>query len=1069
MNQEIMLERIAMLLSRFSEEVKILNFNGEFSINVHAENALIKLLNAVFECELENVNYVENKQFPSIDLRDNKRKIAIQVTADESLTKVLDCLNKFLKFNLNNDYDELYIVMLVRKQKSYSQNSIDKARKAFKFSQNNILEIKDLYAMLSAKNDIDTIKTVLKYLEMQFSDQIAYEAWKKYTSDLREYDKSIARQFEYVDISGYSPKINTLQVKVSLNDLYVYQLLGCDINNQQYFLPISHLLVSERKAVVLGNPGAGKSTLLKWFMFDICTHREQYSTEIPVYIKCAIYAKKMMAEQIDLSSYILNDLNLKNQNIYREAILNGYLVVLLDGLDEIGDISLRHDVVNNINLFVAQNPRCRVIVTSRKIGYNETRLDSHFNHYELLPFNGNQIDDFIKNWYRAVECNNYDEENVKCLIRNIRENGSVYELAKTPLLLMVICLIQYQGISLPENRIELYDIATATLLENWVKKRSGYGKEYISKRLLIGLLSPIAFYMQGNSDDGIITETDFREKITQVYSKKEYNKGVIEIEKEVDSLINYIKAEAGFLREVGVDERGVGQFSFIHLTFQEYFAAIRMASKWQMGMEQGELEEYVLDPHWSEVMILTAEELYMTGMDIELGSKLVTKFIENILEIEDSIEIRDRPFLLVSEMLQGDIVIHSDVVSHIVDLALEKKKYLNQYEQLVRKGSQKTQFLDKLIQKYIKNTDDLFLNELMMEISDIPKAQSVLMNQLKEDKLENQRNLFTYSVVYPVAPISKTIEFRNSITRFVNNNELKTIPTQYIISYVDDEKEVEKAYQVLEAVKAIENHELRQELAEEVLRSVIWKDIEDMEQYLELLKSELKDVDRVRINSYIKKKKINQEIENGVKDALHIIEKYHVFSVYYSKESNGLFIINDGKLSQHHIPFISTDELNLSYIDDMDGFAKFINCVIDFIRDEKVVFKSVDDFNLYVKYCDMVTWETAHIYDERIGLLDYFFNRIEVTEENIRKYLNIFSDYGYRNRLYNMYGKDKILESIIYSNLHNSEKIRVLSCVDISRKYRKAVSKIINEYLKSENSEKYGSDYNAVHTLMQRI
>lgn len=128
--------------------------------------------------------------------------------------------------------------------------------------------------------------------------------------------------------------------------------------------------------------------------------------------------------------------------------------------------------------------------------------------------------------------------------------------------------------------------------------------------------------------------------------KKEYNKGDIVIEKEVDALINYIKAEAGFLREVGVDERGIGQFSFIHLTFQEYFAAIRMASKWQMGMEQGELEEYVLDPYWSEVMILTAEELYMTGMDIELGSKLVTKFIEEILAIKDSIEIRDRPFLL---------------------------------------------------------------------------------------------------------------------------------------------------------------------------------------------------------------------------------------------------------------------------------------------------------------------------------------------------------------------------------------------------------------------------------------
>lgn len=1072
MNQEIMLERVAMLLSRFSEEVKILNFNGEFSINVHAENALIRLLDAVFECKLENVNYVENKQFPSIDLRDSKKKIAIQVTADESLKKVLDCLNKFLKFNLNNDYDELYIVMLVRKQKKYSKNSIDKARKSFKFSQENILEIKDLYAMLSAKNDINTIKTVLEYLEMQFSDHIAYEVWKKYTSDLKEYDKSIIRQFEYVDISGYSPKINNLQVKVSLDELYVHQLLGYNINSQKYSLPISHLLISESKAVVLGNPGAGKSTLLKWFMFDICTHREQYSTEIPVYIKCAIYAKKMMNEQMDLSSYILNALNLKNQSVYRDAILNGYLVVLLDGLDEIGDISLRHDVVDNINLFVAQNPCCRVIVTSRKIGYNETRLDAHFNHYELLPFNENQIVDFIKNWYMAVESDNYDEENVNYLIRNIRENDSVYELAKTPLLLMVICLIQYQGISLPENRIELYDIATTTLLENWVKKRSGYGKEYVSKRLLIGLLSPIAFYMQGNSDDGIITEIDFREKITQVYSKKEYNKGDIVIEKEVDALINYIKAEAGFLREVGVDERGIGQFSFIHLTFQEYFAAIRMASKWQMGMEQGELEEYVLDPYWSEVMILTAEELYMTGMDIELGSKLVTKFIEEILAIKDSIEIRDRPFLLVSRMLQGDIAIRSDVVSHIVDMALEGKKYSHQYEQLVRKGAQRAQFLDELIQRYIRNKDDLFLNELMMEISDIPQVQSILMIQLKEDGLEHQRNLFSYNVVFPVAPISKTIEFRNSITKYINNSELESIPTQYIISYVDDEKEVEKAYQVLEAVKAIKKHELRQKLAEEVLTSVIWKDIEDMEQYAELLKSELKNIDRIKINSYIEKEKINQEIENGVRDALHIVERYRMFSIYYSKESYSLFIISDGKLLQCHIPFMPNGELNLLHIDDMDSFAKFINCIIDFIEVKKMVFGTIDDFNLYVKYCDMITWETAHIYDERTGLLEFFFNHIKTTEENIRKYLNIFSNYGYRNKLYNMYGKDKILESIIYSNLHNSEKIKVLSCVDISRKYRKSVSKIINEYLNSENSdnsEKYGSDYYAVHALIQRI
>ena len=45
MNQEYKLYRISQLLSRFREQAKILNSNGEFSINIHAENILINLLN----------------------------------------------------------------------------------------------------------------------------------------------------------------------------------------------------------------------------------------------------------------------------------------------------------------------------------------------------------------------------------------------------------------------------------------------------------------------------------------------------------------------------------------------------------------------------------------------------------------------------------------------------------------------------------------------------------------------------------------------------------------------------------------------------------------------------------------------------------------------------------------------------------------------------------------------------------------------------------------------------------------------------------------------------------------
>ena len=59
MNRQETLFRISQLLARFTEQVKILNSNGEFSINIHAENILINILNTIYACNLKNVNYEE--------------------------------------------------------------------------------------------------------------------------------------------------------------------------------------------------------------------------------------------------------------------------------------------------------------------------------------------------------------------------------------------------------------------------------------------------------------------------------------------------------------------------------------------------------------------------------------------------------------------------------------------------------------------------------------------------------------------------------------------------------------------------------------------------------------------------------------------------------------------------------------------------------------------------------------------------------------------------------------------------------------------------------------------------
>ena len=122
MNRQETLFRISQLLSRFTEQVKILNSNGEFSINIHAENILINILNTIYTCNLKNVNYEENKIYPSIDLRDYDKRIAIQVTSTSNLDKIKHTLSEFVSNELYKDFDTLYIYIITEKQKKYKNS-----------------------------------------------------------------------------------------------------------------------------------------------------------------------------------------------------------------------------------------------------------------------------------------------------------------------------------------------------------------------------------------------------------------------------------------------------------------------------------------------------------------------------------------------------------------------------------------------------------------------------------------------------------------------------------------------------------------------------------------------------------------------------------------------------------------------------------------------------------------------------------------------------------------------------------------------------------------------------------
>ena len=139
--------------------------------------------------------------------------------------------------------------------------------------------------------------------------------------------------------------------------------------------------------------------------------------------------------------------------------------------------------------------------------------------------------------------------------------------------------------------------------------------------------------------------------------------------------------------------------------------------------------------------------------------------------------------------------------------------------------------------------------------------------------------------------------------------------------------------------------------------------------------------------------------------------------------------------------------------------------VITLVNNETLLLESVERFELYVKYRNLITWDVSRFYNERDNVLDFFFANMEINEYNLRKYISIFMMDTYY-RPYDMCEKEDKLEFIINSDLDIDEKIQILACLEINRKYRREVNNLLNEYIKSE---KHIKDERTIFSLMQRI
>lgn len=142
-----LLNEFRVSMSQLATQIEAASAMHMYDIHKVSENLVLGVLREIYGWRhLRNLNSTERANFPGVDLADDVAGVAIQVTGTPTLDKIKSTIGTFLRHRLDNKYQRVVVVVLGRKQTSYSQDAIDRAGDGkFKFDAGrDILDHSDI-------------------------------------------------------------------------------------------------------------------------------------------------------------------------------------------------------------------------------------------------------------------------------------------------------------------------------------------------------------------------------------------------------------------------------------------------------------------------------------------------------------------------------------------------------------------------------------------------------------------------------------------------------------------------------------------------------------------------------------------------------------------------------------------------------------------------------------------------------------------------------------------------------------------------------------------------------------
>ncbi|HEY9624246.1 MAG TPA: NACHT domain-containing protein, partial [Crinalium sp.] len=245
------------------------------------------------------------------------------------------------------------------------------------------------------------------------------------------------------------------------------------LTSAQTRIPALQAVAQQIRLLILGKPGAGKTTFLQHLAL-LCNAGNAFSHCVPAFVSLRDLAAKLNDNSFNFVQYISQQWSacqLSHEKILT-LLQEGRVLLLLDGLDEVsGDIQTQ--LSSQIQTFADTYSKNPLIVTCRLAAQ-----DYYFRGFtvmEMADFAPSQITTFVQKWFTSTNSANPEIGAAKAeqFLEQIQrpEHQSIRELAVTPILLHLACLVFQERSAFPKKRSRLYQTGLDILLVRWDKAR----------------------------------------------------------------------------------------------------------------------------------------------------------------------------------------------------------------------------------------------------------------------------------------------------------------------------------------------------------------------------------------------------------------------------------------------------------------------------------------------------------------------------------------------------------------------------------------------------------------------